>query len=359
MGDHSDHVGWLAAERMALRVLDLYAQQIGPLTELMRDLGVAGDAEALLTGRTELPAAQLKQLYGRALSRLSLSVSAAEGRPPLRPADWRVVLYGMDGGRTLREAILRTCDCLEAIDGRCGLMVLRVVGDCAQLRFNTLRRHRDAINCLVDLNGIPQVHSQLSWLIGKPIPVIDFALDYPRAAYDALELPPLPLPVQLDVGWSGFTFPATYLDFPLIRGAADRDGPSAPAGLLFVGGQDASHEPMVASRVRAFALQALRDEQRLPSFAEIAGNFGCSAATLRRHLAREGSSYREIRNSCRREIGLDLLHRSDLPIEEIAARLDFCDSDAFRGAFREWIGETPTRYRQLIRNGALAGLGTV
>jgi len=349
--EHSNHTGWPAAERMALRVLALYAQKIEPLTKLVRELGIACDTETLLTGRQELPPAQLQQVYARAVSRLSFSASAAEGRPPLRPADWRVVLYGMDGGHTLRDAILRTSDCFEAIDGRCGLMALRVEGDIAELRFDTLRLHRDAANCLIDLNGIPQMYSQLSWLIGKPIRVIEFALDYPRAIYNALDLPSLPFPIRLDAGWSGFTFPATFLDFPLIRSAADRGGASAPASLLFIGGEDESDQLPVVHRVRALALQALRDEQRLPSFPKIVAYFGCSAATLRRRLAHEGTSYREIRNSCRREIGLDLLQRSELPIEEIAARLDFCDSDAFRGAFQQWMGETPTRYRQLMREG--------
>ena len=63
-------------------------------------------------------------------------------------------------------------------------------------------------------------------------------------------------------------------------------------------------------------------------------------------LTDEGASYREIKDSCRRELGLDLLRRSSLPIEEIAVRLDFCDSDAFRRAFHDWLGMPPTRYRR-------------
>lgn len=347
--DMRDDTGWLVAERMAHRVLALYEQQVGSVRELAAELHLNGVPEADLAGRQGLPSMELQRLYASAVRRLSHHAAAIEGRPMLRPADWRVVLYGLDGGRTLREAILRASDCFEAIDGRCGLMSLRVRGEIAELRFDTLRQRRDATNCLIDLNGIPQMYSQFCWLVDKPIPVIEFALDYPREIYEELRLPSLPFPLRFANGWSGFTFRAAYLDFPLIRGIADRGGASEPAGLLFLGGAEPGPPPPAAQRVRARALQALREKQRLPPFLEIVQDFGCSAATLRRQLGREGSSYREIRNSCRREVGIDLLRRTALTIEEIAVRLDFCDSDAFRTAFHDWMGESPTSYRRLVR----------
>lgn len=334
---------------MARRVMELYAREVGPLDELATELGIACDPAALLAGREELASGDLQRLYSGAVARLSTHVQIAEGQPSLRPADWRVVLYGLDGGRTLREAILRASDCFEAIDGRCGLMKLRARGEIAQLRFETLRKQRTATNCLIDLNGIPQMYSQLCWLIDKPIPVIAFALDYPSQVYHSLELPTLPFALNLDEGWSGFLFPSAYLDYPLVRGAADRGVASAPASLSFLGGGETRPETALEHRVRATAMQALRADHRLPPFDEIAARFGGSPVTLRRRLAREGSSYREIRNSCRRELGLDLLRRTELSIEEIAARLDFCDSDAFRSAFREWTQETPSSYRKLVQ----------
>lgn len=350
--DARDDAGWFVAERMARRVLALYEQQVGSVRDLAAELQLDSVPDPELEGRHEPPSAALQRLYASAVRRLSYHASAIEGRPMLRPADWRVVLYGLDGGRTLREAILRASDCFEAIDGRCGLMTLRVRGEIAELRFDTRRQRRDATNCLIDLNGIPQMYSQLCWLVDKPIPVIEFALDYPREIYDELMLPPLPFPLRFAQGWSGFSFRAAYLDFPLIRGSADRGGASEPASLLFLGGADPWPQPPAAQRVRALALQALREEQRLPPFEEIVRSFGCSAATLRRQLGREGGSYREIRNSCRREVGIDLLRRTALTIEEIAVRLDFCDSDAFRTAFHDWTGESPSSYRRLAQGGA-------
>ena len=348
-----NQAGWPTAEAMARRVLELYVREIGPLSELAARLKIMCDPSALLAGSAELEHGDLQRLYGSAVSHLSVHAQVAEGRPALKPSDWRVVLYGLDGGRTLREAIQRASDCLEAIDGRCGLMTLRVRGDLAELRFDTMRQGRTAINCLIDLNGIPQMHSQLSWLIGKPIPVVEFALAYPADVYHRLELPPLPFALSLDGGWSGFVFPSAYLDYPLVRGAEDRNAGSVPASLLFLGGEEERSEAGLSLRVRAKAMQVLRTECRLPAFAEMVAHFGHSAASLRRKLVRDGNSYRGIRDSCRRELGLALLRGTSLSVEQIAARLGFCDSDAFRCAFRDWTGETPSGYRRR----AQAGLG--
>ena len=345
---------WPTAESMVRRVLALYQREVGSVHVLAAELQLDCDPEAFLAGREQLSAYQLQRFYGRAVSHLSRAAQIAEGRAPLRPVDWRVIVFGLDGGSTLREAIGRAGDCMQALDGRCGLMTLNTRADIAELRFETMRRERSATNCFVDLNGIPQMYGELSWLIGLPLPVLSFALDYPAPVFRSLQLPPLPFPLQLDAGWTGFTFPASFLDYPVVRTAGDRGRTSAPASLALMGGEEALAPAAVQPRVRSMAIEALRTSYRLPTFEQVVDRFGCSAATLRRWLAQEGSSYREIRNSCRREIALDLLSRTDLSIEEVAQRADFCDSDAFRIAFREWTGETPRAYRQQIRSSRTA-----
>lgn len=337
---------------MVHRVLQLYVREVGPLRELAASLAIVCDPSALLAGYAGLEPGDLQRLYDAAVARLALHAQVTEGRPALKAADWRVVLYGLDGGRTLREAILRASDCFEAIDGRCGYMSLRVRGDVAELHFTTLRQRRNAINCMIDLIGIPQMYGQLSWLIGKPIPIVEFALAYPVDVYQGLELPQLPFALALDRGWSGFVFPSAYLDFPVVRGADDRGAGNRPASLLFLGGSEGRPGAGMAHRVRARALQVLGTEGRLPAFEEMVAHFGQSAASLRRKLLRDGSSYREIRDSCRRELGLGLLRGTSLSMEQIATRLGYCDSDAFRDAFRKWTDETPSAYRRRVQAGA-------
>lgn len=341
--------GWPTAEIMARRVLSLYARNIGSIKSLADDLKITCNPDRLLAGHEQISAEDLQRLYSTAVSALSLQVQVTEGRAPLRPVDWKVLTFGLDGGHTLRESIQRAAECMEALEGRCGLMSLGTRGDLAELRFQTLRKQRTATNCFIDLIGLPQMYSQLSWLIATPLPVLCFALDYPASVFASLALPPLPFPLELEGGWSGFAFPAAFLDYPVVRTAQERGSTSPPTSLAMLGGAETLAPIGVQPRVRALAIEELRSRHRLPAFAKIVARFGCSPATLRRWLAQEGSSYREIRTSCRREIALDLLSRTDLTIEEVAERVDFCDSDAFRSAFREWIGKTPSDYRREVQ----------
>jgi len=346
---HQQPAGWPTAEIMARRVLSLYANNIGSVKVLAEELQLDINPERFLAGREQLSVDELQQLYRRAVAALSGQVQVAEGRQPLRSVDWKVITFGLGGGHTLREAIERASDCMEALEGRAGLMELATRGEIAELRFQTLHQQRTATNCFIDLIGLPQMYSELSWLIGTPLPVVSFALDYPPAVFASLELPPLPFPLELDRGWSGFAFPAAFLDYPVVRSYRDRGSHSAPGSLSLLGGLETLAPAGVQPRVRAQAIEELRTRYRLPSFDKIVARFGCSPATLRRWLAQEGTSYREIRASCRREIALDLLSRTELTIEEIAQRLDFCDSDAFRTAFRDWIGSTPGDYRRQVQ----------
>jgi AraC-like DNA-binding protein len=103
----------------------------------------------------------------------------------------------------------------------------------------------------------------------------------------------------------------------------------------------------LSERVRRILFQALNDGQEPPPLDTTAAMVGQSSASFRRELSRKGLSYRGIKDSCRREIAMDLLSRTDLSIEDIAERLSFCDSDAFRRSFGQWIGMAPSQFRKL------------
>lgn len=346
---------WPLGELITTRVLKLYLETFGSLDDLLADEGADLRAEALLNGGARgIAPAQLARVSRRAVSRLVAWEQQRPERDALRPADWRVILYCLTGARTLRQALERCVDCFEAIDWRCGKMTLRIRGDSADLELNSLRRSESPTSCLIDLFGVAEIHGLLRALIADPLPLERIWLDHDRQRFSGLDLPQLPAPLSLAAGWTGFSFPAVYLDHPVMS-SMEALALRAPRSFLFARepGMAASPEP-VARRVRGIALEALREARRLPSFDEIVAVVGGSGATLRRRLAREATSYRDIKDSCRREVALDLLRRSDLPIEEIAARLDYCDSDAFRRAFRDWLGMSPSHYR-VTASGYAAG----
>jgi AraC-like DNA-binding protein len=83
----------------------------------------------------------------------------------------------------------------------------------------------------------------------------------------------------------------------------------------------------------------------LPTLDEVARTLGRSARSLSRHLAEEGSSFRELVDATRLARARELLRHSRLPINDIAWRLGYADPSNFNRAFRRWTGRSPGEER--------------
>jgi len=153
----------------------------------------------------------------------------------------------------------------------------------------------------------------------------------------------LPFPVATLGEENAVCFPERFLDYPVMRSGADYEA----HGLDFIA--ESRGEPPVtgvADQARVAMFEALRQNGTIMSLDALAARMGRNRDTIRRQLKNAGSSYRAIKDSCRRQLGLSLLRRTDLQIEEVAVRLDFCDSDALRRAVHQWVGMTPSEYRR-------------
>ncbi|WP_299904379.1 AraC family transcriptional regulator [uncultured Paracoccus sp.] len=84
----------------------------------------------------------------------------------------------------------------------------------------------------------------------------------------------------------------------------------------------------------------------------IARAMGMSRRRLRRKLEGENSSFHELNEICRRNIGRALLTRSELPMIEIALRLGYSDHTAFSRAFSRWFGMSPRDIRKAAGSGS-------
>jgi len=78
----------------------------------------------------------------------------------------------------------------------------------------------------------------------------------------------------------------------------------------------------------------------------IADHLGTSSRTLQRHLADQGASLRAIVEESRLEIGRVLLCKTDLDVQEIAARTGYSTPSGFARAFARWAGSPPRKYRK-------------
>ncbi|HNL79145.1 MAG TPA: AraC family transcriptional regulator ligand-binding domain-containing protein [Agitococcus sp.] len=97
-----------------------------------------------------------------------------------------------------------------------------------------------------------------------------------------------------------------------------------------------------------YQLQKMMLSQPLGTLSEedAAAALFISKRTLARHLAKEGSSYMEIREKLLSEQASHYLRNSTMSVEAIASLLNYHDSANFRRAFKRWFAVSPKEYRQ-------------
>jgi AraC-like DNA-binding protein len=159
---------------------------------------------------------------------------------------------------------------------------------------------------------------------------------FPEPSHAALARDIFGCPVKYGQDWSGLSFPLS---------AAEEFTPK--------------HDPLVlteAVRICAEELKKLGDSrstasklekivlERLPPFATLAicaRLLSTTQRTLHRRLIEEGTSYREIVETIRHRMALELLRKRS-SIKEVAYFLGYTDIANFRRAFRRWEGMAPS-----------------
>lgn len=89
----------------------------------------------------------------------------------------------------------------------------------------------------------------------------------------------------------------------------------------------------------------LRDVPGGTDLPGVARQLGMSPATIRRRLLTEGTTYRQVRDSALDALAKSWLGAPDRSVEQIAARLGYSDSYAFRRAFKRRNGISPRAFR--------------
>ncbi|MFZ2986574.1 AraC family transcriptional regulator [Ideonella sp.] len=100
----------------------------------------------------------------------------------------------------------------------------------------------------------------------------------------------------------------------------------------------------VVARSRATLLQRLSSGEL--SEAQLAGSLHMSRRTLQRKLATCGTSYQQLLDDTRRELGTRLIDDRRRSLGDIAFSLGYSQQSAFTRAFKRWTGQSPTEHRQ-------------
>jgi AraC-like DNA-binding protein len=101
---------------------------------------------------------------------------------------------------------------------------------------------------------------------------------------------------------------------------------------------------------RVCALLGDRSPAEFPDMEVAARELGISVRSLRRRLAEEGTSYRQLTQAMLQEKACSMLRNPEETLHSVAHALGFSDPAAFHRAFRRWEKRTPGEYRASVFN---------
>ncbi|MDD5297727.1 MAG: AraC family transcriptional regulator [Rhodocyclaceae bacterium] len=259
---------------------------------------------------------------------------------PMKVGSFTLLCHAVIHGDTLERALRRALRFLRLVlDDLEGELVRE--GDTARV---VLRERGEPRRAFAYGTFLIILHGLACWLAGRRIPLLraDFRCAEPAFSpeWRVLFSPEL----HFSQGRTGISFAAEYLDMPNIQNERTMKEflRSAPANFLVKYKNSAGLTARIRRRLREMPPDAW------PDFDTLARQLHASPATLRRHLDREGQSYRTLKDDLRRDLAIGFLSHTETSVTDIGAKLGFAESSAFHRAFKKWTGASPGEYRHTL-----------
>jgi AraC-like DNA-binding protein len=187
-------------------------------------------------------------------------------------------------------------------------------------------------------------HRFACWLAGETIALELAEFDYSRPDEYFEEFKYL-FPTQHRFGASGcrLHFDRAPAMGAIMRTASDRREMAATAPLEFMTIPASDHS--MARRVRRLLTPHAGAGFEPQTREQIAARLNVSPVLLARRLRSEGATLSGIIETIRRDMAISRLTRRGATVESIATELGYAETRSFTRAFRQWVGESPLRYR--------------
>ncbi len=200
--------------------------------------------------------------------------------------------------------------------------------------------------CLVSV--LRNAHGLACWMVDSRIPLIaaEFAFDAPphADAYAVL----FRGPVTFNAPRTAIHFDARYLHLPLRRdeqALRQMLQHALPLTVLHY-----RRDRLLVQRVRQLLGVPVAGQlaHALPqhSAESLAALLHVSPRTLHRQLKEEGATLQGLKDEVRRARAVELLHRTQRPIKQVAEAAGFVNEKSFIRAFRGWTGQSPAEFRR-------------
>ncbi len=242
---------------------------------------------------------------------------------------------------TLRLALARWCrhHCLIAPDISLQLQVAGGTASITIAELCDLGALREF--CLVSV--LRNIHGLACWLVDSRIALqgaqFPFAPPPHHGAYAVL----FSGPTAFGAGPASIQFDAQYLALPLRRDEKALQ-------------QMLQHAlPLTVLQYRRDRLLVQRVRQALASYAQqthsaeaLATLLNVSPRTLHRQLKEEGATLQGLKDEVRQGRAIELLHRTERPIKQVAEAAGFRNEKSFIRAFKGWTGLSPAEFRKRV-----------
>ena len=299
---------------------------------------------------TNIPVAAYSELYRRVMTTLQDETFGLRRDVGMNPGAFRIMCFSLLSCPNLGRAIRRVVEFHRVFFA--GKLEMRLVSDEEHARLEVTAApevrldHPEPgapMSAVEAACCLSMWHRFFGWLIGHPLPLEavqltgrrPLALDRYRQLFGC--------EIEVECPIPALRFPAEYLAYPLVHteDSLREFLRTAPYQLLIM-----PADPGRLSLVDQVRSLIGHDFSRgFPGFERITELLHMSAPTLRRRLKREGTTFQELKDDCRRDASIDYLRRPELSINDVAILMGFTDPSAFYRSFKKWTGCTPGEYR--------------
>ena len=256
---------------------------------------------------------------------------------PMPLGTWELMCHAVITARTLGQALHRYCRFYQLLDERMPVR-LESDGSTAEVFMDSAETARGPYFAELALLN---THRFACWLVQEELPLreVRFAAAASATPSD-YRLMFLANPVRFDCEHTCLSLSATLLEKPVLQTPETLTRYLRHPMLVML---TTLYRDSWTARVRE---QLRGDLMNLPELTDVASGLDLHPQTLRRRLAVEGTTFKQLKSDIRRDTALHFLARPTLSVEDVAHRAGFSEASAFIRAFKGWTGLTPYAYRK-------------